>query len=62
VARAAATLLPRPQRVGVILQRERLGSATHPNHQGNAQALRPLGRSLHRDGSRQPIDLPPPVG
>jgi hypothetical protein len=35
---------------------------SHPRHQGNAQALFPLGRSLHRDGSHQSVNLATPVG
>jgi hypothetical protein len=45
-----------------IHHQQRPGLTTHPRHQGNAQALCPLGRSLHRDGGHQSSDLPSLVG
>jgi hypothetical protein len=46
----------------MVLQRGGSRPATHLGHQGNAQALRALGRSHHHDGGHQSNDLSPPMG
>jgi hypothetical protein len=52
--------LPRPQRLGTLLQRCRSRPPSYPEHGRTTQAQLPLGRSLHnRKGDRAGL-LPPP--
>jgi hypothetical protein len=45
-----------------LIQRRRPSPTTNPEGRRNAQAIRPLGRPLHRHRGGQPIHVSPPMG